>query len=559
MKKSVASFGKKVLACACSVALSAALVPAAALAAGDGTGTGGGSGSGSADYVLQVQIQDQKTEQIVKLKSNRYTQDDLEKLAAANTDRVSVNVATKSANRVYSTTNYVTLDQVLDGVDKWTEGSSVVIAGSDNFSTTQSYSDVMADRYFYPGYSADDPSSEGARVVKPVIALTDGYKAVTSTAGEAEEALINGEADKTGVMRFLMGSADLDSITPGNVCVADTTTVTVVYPHEDFQVVAKNAKTGEESVVASYSDEQLEQLAAANTTAANYLLGSGVYSASKYVTVKQLLSDSKIWKAGSSAAFTAPDGFSYSLTYEDSIADQYFYPNYSSEEHSDAEKGAVEPILALAATTGKLSGTSTAADIIEDAEAMGTDTGMPRFFKGATDPEDLPRGNTSPQMVSKVVVTYTPADEPVKPADDGNKSVKEVTANTKTVTAKSLAAAVKAAGGDVKTITSITLGSKVKTIKASAFKAFPKLKTVTLGKNVKTIKKNAFKGSKVKTVVVKSKKLTKKSVKGSLKGSKVKTIKVDVSKKKAADKKYVKKYKKIFTKKNAGKKAAVKR
>ena len=83
------------------------------------------------------------------------------------------------------------------------------------------------------------------------------------------------------------------------------------------------------------------------------------------------------------------------------------------------------------------------------------------------------------------------------------------------------------------------------------------LTSITLGAKVKKIKKNAFKGTKIKTVTVKSKKLTKKSVKGSLKGSKVKTIKVKVGNKKA-NKKFVKKYKKIFTKKNAGKKVAVK-
>ena len=75
--------------------------------------------------------------------------------------------------------------------------------------------------------------------------------------------------------------------------------------------------------------------------------------------------------------------------------------------------------------------------------------------------------------------------------------------------------------------------------------------------NVTSIAPKAFKGTKVKTLTVKSKKLTKKSVKGSLKGSKVKTVKVKVGKKKE-NKNYVKKYKKIFTKKNAGKKVKVK-
>ncbi|MGI6032747.1 MAG: leucine-rich repeat protein [Coriobacteriales bacterium] len=97
---------------------------------------------------------------------------------------------------------------------------------------------------------------------------------------------------------------------------------------------------------------------------------------------------------------------------------------------------------------------------------------------------------------------------------------------------------------------------KVTAVAAKALKG-KKATKVTLGKNVKTIKKGAFKGSKVKTIVVKTKKLTKKSVKGSLKGSKVKTVKVNVGKTKV-DKKYVKKYKKAFTKKNAGKKVTVK-
>ena len=43
-----------------------------------------------------------------------------------------------------------------------------------------------------------------------------------------------------------------------------------------------------------------------------------------------------------------------------------------------------------------------------------------------------------------------------------------------------------------------------------------------------------------------------------LKGSKIKTIQVKVARKKSVNKKYVKKYKKIFTKKNAGRKVAVK-
>lgn len=78
------------------------------------------------------------------------------------------------------------------------------------------------------------------------------------------------------------------------------------------------------------------------------------------------------------------------------------------------------------------------------------------------------------------------------------------------------------------------------------------VKKIVLGEKVKKIKKNSFKGSGITTVVVKTKKLTKSKVKDSLKGSKVKTIQLNVGNKKS-NKKYAEKYKKIFTKKNAGK------
>ena len=84
-----------------------------------------------------------------------------------------------------------------------------------------------------------------------------------------------------------------------------------------------------------------------------------------------------------------------------------------------------------------------------------------------------------------------------------------------------------------------------------------KIKTVTIGKNVKTIRKNAFKKSNATKLIVKTTSLTKASVKGSLKGSKVKTVQVKVGAK-SQNKKFAKKYKKIFTKSVAGKKATVK-
>ena len=104
-----------------------------------------------------------------------------------------------------------------------------------------------------------------------------------------------------------------------------------------------------------------------------------------------------------------------------------------------------------------------------------------------------------------------------------------MTVNVKTVNAKAISSAIAKAGGDAKYVTTITLGKKVKKIAKGAFKSF----------------------KAAKTLVVKTTKLKKAGVKGSLKGSAVKTVKVP--------KKQLKAYKKIFTKKIAGKKVKVKK
>ncbi len=69
--------------------------------------------------------------------------------------------------------------------------------------------------------------------------------------------------------------------------------------------------------------------------------------------------------------------------------------------------------------------------------------------------------------------------------------------------------------------------------------------------------KQLVRKSKATKLIVKSKLLKKNTVKGSLKGSKIKTVQVKVGAKKL-NKKFIKAYKKIFTKKVAGKKVSVK-
>ncbi len=97
---------------------------------------------------------------------------------------------------------------------------------------------------------------------------------------------------------------------------------------------------------------------------------------------------------------------------------------------------------------------------------------------------------------------------------------------------------------------------KVTQVNAKAFTG-AKIRTVTVGKNVTKLAKNAFAKSKATKVVLKTKLLKKAGVKGCLKSSKVKTVQVKVGSK-TVNKKTVKAYKKIFTKKIAGKKVTVK-
>ena len=93
---------------------------------------------------------------------------------------------------------------------------------------------------------------------------------------------------------------------------------------------------------------------------------------------------------------------------------------------------------------------------------------------------------------------------------------------------------------------------KVVQVNAKAFTG-KKIKTVTVSKNVKKLAKNTFAKSKATKLILKTKLLKKATVKGCLKGSKIKTIQIKVGSKKVN-----KKYKKIFNKKNAGKKVTVK-
>ena len=134
---------------------------------------------------------------------------------------------------------------------------------------------------------------------------------------------------------------------------------------------------------------------------------------------------------------------------------------------------------------------------------------------------------------------------------------------TKTATATARGTVTYVKSRNAKSVTvpkSVKLrDGKLYNVNIVAAKAFTgsKVRKVFVSSNVTTLKPYAFKGSKATKIFVKTKKLKKSKVKNSLKGSKVKYVYIRVGTKKL-NKTYVKKYKKYFTKANAGRKVTVK-
>lgn len=165
-----------------------------------------------------------------------------------------------------------------------------------------------------------------------------------------------------------------------------------------------------------------------------------------------------------------------------------------------------------------------------------------------TPPSTDPSGPSTPGVIEP---SNPGTDEPSKPEEPTTPDTPAVDGpEVGTVaTVGSITCKVTAAG-EVE-ITKIPAGKKSVTIPAKV-KIGGKSCTVT------GIASGLFKSSKATTLIIKSKDLTKKSVKNALKGSKVKVVKIKVSGKKSVNKKYFKQYKKIFTKKVCGKKVTVK-
>ena len=251
---------KRIVACVCSVAMAVALVPAVAFTA-----------FAKDPAVLTVSIQDAETGATITPKGSDYTAAQLAELAAENTTSIDYLLPFKGG-RVYTTKSYVTLDQLLSKIGKWTAGAQVSITAADGVGITKSYEDVTAGAsYYYPNYSTADPSDEGKVTVPYVIALTQAYASLDTSIAK-DVATSNASAEQSDAsMQLLYGlSAPSFEGLSGKSWPGGVATITVIYPHKDFTVYANDTRTNTTKELASYTNEQLAELAKANTTPAKY-------------------------------------------------------------------------------------------------------------------------------------------------------------------------------------------------------------------------------------------------------------------------------------------------
>ena len=401
-RKEPRSFARRVLACVCSLALGAALVPAVASTA-----------LAADETVLTVKIQDAATGAELTPKGSTYTAAQLEELAKVNTKALSY-LSGMKGGRVDTTASYVTIDQLVGSFPKWAAGSSLVVTATDGLSVEKTYEEMTGDAYFYPNYTTADKSDAGKETVPPVLALTSANTAIgEGTAADA--ATTNATAEpKDAKRQFLYGLTDAKADLPGGkVFPSDVATVVVKYPHKEFTVYAKNAKTEEVAELKEYTKEELTNLAKVNTTAMNFLLQTKslqVMSTNNYIKLKTLLASYGQWNSKSSITLAAPDGFSTTMDYNTVNDPQKFWPAFTTTEKSITGAVENEPVIALSYVSGVVGSDGETAQEVATVNAtkFAQATEELRVFRGAVTVDSIPAGNTAVSGVESLTISYDP-------------------------------------------------------------------------------------------------------------------------------------------------------
>ena len=217
---------KKAVACVSSLALACALMPAAALTA---FADDDSSLTIDEDTVFYVQATDTATGETEVLKT--YTEQELAE--------VTENYPTMSyaySGAVRSTSSYVTMDTLLDGVEQFDESAYVQFECYDGSYTkwTYTYEYANTTKYFYPNNVVTDAASNtlstdatSATAVPDVIALGSQSVSFTDEQPTLKDLVDTESADDT--WRFLTGVTESGTYNAGRLTPSGVEGITVVY------------------------------------------------------------------------------------------------------------------------------------------------------------------------------------------------------------------------------------------------------------------------------------------------------------------------------------------
>ena len=221
-----------------------------------------------------------------------------------------------------------------------------------------------------------------------------------------------------------------------------------------FTVYAQDAATGTTTTVATYTEQQLADLAD-NYPTLSYTYAKGVYSTSNYVEMDAILSDVEQWTDGSYVQFECLDGSytKWTYTYEYAESSKYFYPNNTVDDSgnivADSQSAYEVPdVLALNSQSTGLTVGSKLMDLIDVSEASTCSI----FFTGVETDGSSNAGRLMPQDVEGITIVY----KHVVTDDDVSISAGSYTYDG---TAKTPAVTVKAADGTTLEQTSTVEGT----------------------------------------------------------------------------------------------------